>query len=280
MIDVAQIDGEVASRTARAERLEAAAAVERRAIDALLKVREFYPASEPGAPSGHEMVVAPETGEAPEEDAPRSLSLFDLQRQGREVRVRLVTVAPSASQAGPARPGTVWEAVEAHHQPVREDTAEGRLLAWLRQQREPMTSVAADLALQTTNASSLLSSLFAKGAVERSKERSGAHFLYRVAGPGLELALPRPAPAWLRARETPRRDSPGPLAVQLLELVRGAGGPVTCCHPALASWQGKSVSATLADLWQAGLLERRPARPRGFEYRPVVAKLDGVAHTG
>lgn len=161
--------------------------------------------------------------------------------------------------------------------PVRPDSAEGALLAWLRKQPAPMSSTAADLARSASGASNALSSLYEKGAVERSALRVHGAYLFRAAGPGPELPLVAQGPAWKRATPSPRPGSLGPLAGSLLELVKDicTREPwVTAAQIAdTTTWAGQSPSATLADLWTAGHLERQ-GQSRGFRYRPVLTEKE------
>jgi hypothetical protein len=160
---------------------------------------------------------------------------------------------------------------------VRADSAEGRLLVWLRSQKDALTSNEVNEALKVANASNLLSSLYEKGVVERSATRVEGMFLYRAVV-GLELPLPTPPIGWTRASDTPRVGSMGRMADQLLELVRRVCAydyHVSASHPdLLAGWDGSNVSSTLADLWTAGHLERRPATPRGYLYRVAKGSSD------
>jgi len=180
-----------------------------------------------------------------------------------------------ATQAAPTA-AIAWTRQDARL-PVRPDSAEGTLLAWLRKQPAPMSSTAADLAREGSGASNALSSLYEKGAVERSASRVHRAYLYRAAGPGPELPLVAQGPAWKRATTSPRTGSMGALAGSLLELVKDicTREPwVTAAQIAdTTTWAGQSPSATLADLWTAGHLERQ-GQSRGFRYRPVLTEKE------
>lgn len=216
--------------------------------------------------------IVPAAASTPAPEAPPAIQLAPVEP----------SPAPSASQSlspstSRAQRRLLTYTSNATRIAVRPDSAEGRLLVWLRSQKDALTSNEVNETFKVSNASNLLSSLYEKGVVERSATRVEGLFLYRAVG-GLELPLPTPPIGWTRASDTPRAGSMGRMADKLLELVRkvcGYDAHVSASHPdLLQGWDGRNLSSTLADLWTAGHLERRPATPRGYLYRVAKGSSD------